>query len=359
MLKAYDLTRNAVRSFEEADAWHGRAEPETPLDPERPIVDPHHHLGRNAHGLYTPADYLADAEGHRIVATVFIECNTMYRTHGPEALRCVGETEFVVNAVASSDAAARRHLCDGIVAKVDLRLGERARPVLEAQIEAGQGRVRGIRHQLRWDANGIAHYGRPSPSQLAFDPSFRTGFAHLAPLGLSFDAWVFHSQLSEIVDLAQAFPDTAIIVNHVGGPLGVGEYANRRDEVFAQWRVDIAALARCPNVQMKLGGLGMLCYGFGFYQRDTPPGSAELARAWKPYVDECIDRFGVDRCMFESNFPVDKQTCSARVLWNAFKRMTSDLSEPEKTALFSGTGARTYRLAVPPRTEGVHSLSKG
>jgi predicted TIM-barrel fold metal-dependent hydrolase len=347
MPQTYDPAVNAVRTLDEAAAWQSAAT-EPVIDPERTIVDPHHHLGSNRLGLYRPADYLADASGHRVVASVFIEYRTFYRSDGPDELRCIGETEFVVDAVASCDAAAASGLCAGIVAHADLRLGDRVRPVLEAQAEAAKGRLRGIRHQLRWDANGIGLFGRKDPPHLARDPAFRAGYAQLAPLGLAFDAWAFHPQLGELAELANAFPDTTMIVNHVGGPLGVGEYANRRDEVFAQWRAGIAQLAGCPNVLMKLGGLGMLYYGFDFHQREVPPGSVELARAWQPYVDECIQRFGVDRCMFESNYPVDKQSCSYRALWNAFKRMTSGLSEAEKTALFSGTAARAYRLDLPP-----------
>jgi predicted TIM-barrel fold metal-dependent hydrolase len=341
MIAPYDPSRNAVRSLRELAAWQAQ-ESEPVLDPGLPIVDTHHHLWRRDTGDYLPADLMADFGGHAVVATIGIECGAGYREDGPEEMRPVGETEFIVAETAG--VGTPPGLCAGIVGRVDLRLGDRVQGVLEAHIAAGRGRFRGIRQPLRWDAAGIGMFGRPGPQSLALDAAFRDGFARLAPLGLSFDAWLFHPQLDELVDLARAFPDTAIILNHVGGPLGTGPYAGRRDEVFAEWRRGIAALAQCPNVLVKIGGLGMLYYGFDFHERAIPPGSAELAAAWQPYAEECFTRFGIDRCLFESNFPVDKQSCSYRVLANAFKRLTQGFSAAEKAAFFSRNGARAYRL---------------
>jgi len=341
MIPAYDPRRNAVRSLAALAAWQGGAA-EPVLEPDLPMVDSHHHLWCRDSGDYRPGDFAADAGGHAVVATVCVECNAGYRPDGPEALRPVGETEFI----AAEAAGALNGVGAAIVGQADLRLGERVREILEAHIEAGQGRFRGIRQQLRWDAAGIGMFGKPGPRGLALDPAFREGFAALAPLGLSFDAWLFHPQLDELVDLARAFPDTAIILNHVGGPLGVGPYAGRRDEVLALWHRGIAALAQCPNVQVKVGGLGMLYYGFDFHERAAPPGSAELAVAWRPYAEECFDRFGVDRCLFESNFPVDKQSCSYNALANAFKRLTRGFSGAERSAFFSRNAARTYRIEI-------------
>jgi L-fuconolactonase len=345
MIAPYDPSRNAVRSLRELAEWQAH-DLEPVLDPGLPIVDTHHHLWRRDRGDYLPADLTADFGGHSVVATVSIECTAGYHPDGPEEMRPVGETEFI--AAEAAAAGTGTGLCAGIVGRADLRLGDRGQAVLEAQIEAGQGRFRGIRQPLRWDATGIGMFGQPGPRALALDPAFRDGFARLAPLGLSFDAWAFHPQLEEVADLARAFPDTVVIVNHVGGPLGTGPYAGRRDEVFALWRRGIAALAQCPNVAMKIGGLGMLYYGFGFHERAAPPGSPELAAAWKPYVDECFERFGVGRCLFESNFPVDKQSCSYRTLVNAFKRLTHGFSDGEKAAFFSRNGAQAYRIDLSP-----------
>ena len=181
---------------------------------------------------------------------------------------------------------------------------------------------------------------------MLMDAGFRRGMAQLAPLDLNFDGWLFHHQLGEFADLAAAFPDMPMILNHVGGPLGVGRFAGHRQEVFEEWRKAMAEVARRPNVLVKIGGLGMLYYGFDFHARPEPPHSSELAEAWAPYVLECIELFGPSRCMFESNFPVDKQSCSYRSLWNAFKRITRDFSPDDKAALFSQTAAKTYRIAL-------------
>ncbi|MBT4687863.1 MAG: amidohydrolase family protein, partial [Rhodospirillaceae bacterium] len=170
------------------------------------------------------------------------------------------------------------------------------------------------------------------------------GFAQLAPLNMSFDAWFYHPQISELTDLARAFPETPIVMDHVGAPLGIGPYAGRRDEIFASWAKDISALAQCPNVHVKLGGLAMKLTGFGHHKLDVPPPSDVLAEAWKPYLMHCIEAFGPDRCMFESNFPVDKASCAYTTLWNAFKRVAADFGASEKAALFHDTAARFYRI---------------
>ena len=223
------------------------------------------------------------------------------------------------------------------------------REVLEAELAVGGGRFRGIRHGVSWDANeAIQKFAtRVVPPHLVRDPKFREGFAQLAGLGLSFESWQYHPQLPDAIDLARAFPDTTIILNHVGGVLGVGPYAGRRQEILESWRKDIGEFAKCPNVNVKLGGIGMTSFGFDFHERDLPPSSEDLASAWRQYIEPCIQAFGVNRCMFESNFPPDKQSCGYTELWNAFKRITSGGSAAEKRALYSGTAARVYRLTVP------------
>jgi predicted TIM-barrel fold metal-dependent hydrolase len=320
------------------------------LDPSRLIVDPHHHLWDRGGQRYLIDEITSDlASGHNVIATVYVEARSMYRAQGPEAFRPVGEVEFANGAAAMSASGgyAPVAVCAGIVGHVNLLLGEAARPVLEAEMSAGQGRFRGIRHSSAWDADpNVAHMYATRPQGLLLDPTFRKGFACLAPLSLSFDAWLFHPQIDELTDLARAFPDTKIVLDHCGGPAGTGQYANRREEVFTSWKASIREIAKCPNVVVKLGGLGMCLLGFDFHMRAMPPSSEELAAAWRPYVETCIEAFGPERAMFESNFPPDKGQCSYQVIFNAFKRIAAQYSEAEKTALFSKTAMEVYRLEL-------------
>jgi predicted TIM-barrel fold metal-dependent hydrolase len=323
---------------------------EPALEPERPIVDPHHHLW-DRQQRYLFDELLKDVgSGHSIVATVFLQCGSMYRADGDPAYAAVGETEFVngVAAMSASGGYGAMRACAGIVGHADLqRLGAAVDPVLEAHIRAGGGRFRGIRNSSVWDADpSIVTVPTPPPRGLLGDARFREGFTRLARFGLSFDAWLYHTQISELADLARAFPDTTIVLDHVGGPIGIGAYKGRRAEVFETWRAAIRDIARCPNVSVKLGGLGMKVMGFGFEEKPHAPASEELATAWQPYLETCIEAFGVDRAMFESNFPVDKQSCSYVALWNAFKRFAASYSEAEKQALFAGTACRVYRINI-------------
>jgi L-fuconolactonase len=340
------------RNNADLQAWLGRRPAETALEPELPIIDPHHHLWDTPQrGLYLLPELMADiGGGHNIVSTVFLECQSMFRADGPEEMRPVGEVEFVngTAAMSASRQYGKTRVCEAIIGWADLMLGARVREVLEAEIAAGGGRFRGIRYGTSYDDSIVGKFvSRPIPPQRLLDPKFREGFAELGKLGLTFDSWHFHPQLPDLVDLARAFPDTAIIVDHVGGVLGVGPYAGRSAEIIPQWKKSMADLAKCPNVNVKLGGLGMTSFGFGFHFRDTPPSSEELAATWRPYVETCIEAFGPSRCMFESNFPPDKQSCGYTELWNAFKRITSGASAAEKTALYSGTAARVYRMTKP------------
>jgi len=345
--KAPSFTTNNVRSLDELRTWLATSREEI-LEPALPIVDPHHHLRETAHGRYLLPELGDDlASGHNICATVFVDSQTMHRTAGPAVLRPVGETDFVLQSLAATDSrVAASNPCAGIVGNLDLTFGAAVREALEAHIAAGQGRFRGIRDPLMWDGSDI-NYGvrRPPPDRMA-DLRFRAGFSELAPRGLTFDAWLFHHQLALLTGLARSFPETTIILNHVGAPLGVGPYAGRRAEIFKTWRDSLGELARCSNVVVKVGGLGMLFFGFGFERRDVPASSTELAAAWRPYVETCIEAFGLGRCMFESNFPVDKQSCSYATLWNAFKRIAAGYSAAEKSALFFGTANRIYRLGL-------------
>jgi L-fuconolactonase len=326
------------------------------LEPELPICDPHHHLWDRHGDRYLLHELLADtgqadAQGrrHDVRSTVYVECASMYRSDGPEALRPVGETEFVngMAAMSASGGYGPTRACAGIVGLADLGLGATVRPVLEAHLAAARGRFRGIRHAAGWHASAQIRNSHTEPIEhLLLDAHFREGFAQLAPLGLSFDAWLYHPQITELTDLARAFPDTTIVLDHVGGPLGIGPYAGQADAVYADWKRDIDELARCPNVVVKLGGLAMPINGFGWHKREPRPGSQQLADATARYVLHTIERFGPQRCMFESNFPVDKVSCSYLVLWNSFKRLAAGFSPSEKAALFHDTAARVYRLAV-------------
>lgn len=345
MSRMPEFRGNTPRHLDELAAWTLRRREEA-LDPGQPIVDPHHHLWDNEHGRYLLPDFLADLHtGHNIVATVFLQAKAMHRQHGPEALQSVGEVEFA-NGVAAMSASGRygkTRVCAGIVGFADLALGDEVQPVLEALMRAGNGRLRGIRHGVTWDA-GAAGYGRTFPPRhLLLDAKFRRGFARLAPLGLSFDAWLFHPQLPELMDLLAAFPDTRAVLDHAGGLLGIPPHL-QRDQVFSVWSSHIRKLARLPNLSIKVGGLGMLYGGWDFHERREPPSSSELAAAWRPYVETCIEAFGPDRCMFESNFPVDKQSCGYGELWNAFKRITQSCSPTEKGSLFHDTAANFYRI---------------
>ena len=324
------------------------------IEPALPICDPHHHLWDRHGNRYLLDELLADtgqadAGGarHNVRSTVFVECASMYRADGPEPLQPVGETEFVngVAAMSASGGYGDTRVAAGIVSFADLCLGAAVREVLQAHIDAARGRFRGIRHAAGWHASEQIRNSHSNPVEhLLLDASFREGFAQLAPLGLSFDAWLFHPQLPELTDLAHAFPDTTIVLDHFGGPLGIGPYAGQADEVYADWKRDIDALARCPNVVAKLGGLAMPINGFDWHKRAPRPTSQQLAEATARYYLHAIERFGPERCMFESNFPVDKVSCSYLVLWNSFKRLAAGFSAAEKAALFHDTAVRVYRL---------------
>jgi predicted TIM-barrel fold metal-dependent hydrolase len=334
--------------------WLGKRREEA-LEPGLPIVDPHHHLiDRPESGRYLLPDLLADIDsGHNVVATVYLEWLSMYRPDGPAEMRPVGEVEFAngVAAMSASGGYGKARVCAGIVGHADLPIGSRVAKVLEAMIVAGGGagggRFRGIRFiastdpdQAQWGATMVR------PQGLLLDKKVREGFAQLAPLGLSFDAWVYHPQLGDLIDLARAFPTTPIVLNHVGGAIGLGRYKGKRDEAFADWSARIRELAACPNVHVKLGGLGMKMFGFDVHEGALPPSSEQLSDLWRPYVETCISAFGANRAMFESNFPVDKGSYSYGVFWNACKRLAQGASAGEKADLFHGTASRFYRLGI-------------
>ncbi len=332
------------------DTWLAQVT-EQPLEPGLGIVDPHHHLWDHPASRYMLDEVLRDAgSGHRVLATVFVECLSMYRAEGPTALRPVGETEFI-NGIAAQSASGQygeTRIAAGIVGFANLALGAAVEPVLQAHIAAAPARFRGIRHAAAFDASPeIRRSHTNPPPDLYGSASFREGFSRLSSLDLSFDAWHYHHQIPALIELARAFPATTIILDHLGGPLGIGPYEGRRAEIFQQWKKDMAELARCANVVVKLGGINMAVSGFGWHKRPLPPTSDELVAATREYYLHAIDRFGPHRCMFESNFPVDKASCSYAVLWNAFKKIAAGFTDHEKAELFRGTAAKIYRLTLP------------
>ena len=320
------------------------------LEPDLPIVDPHHHLWERPGYRYLFPELLADiGSGHKIEATLFEQANSMYRASGPEELKSLGETEFVSGVAAMSDSGryGPTRCVAGIVGYVDLRLGSRAKGLLEKHMAVSDGRLRGVRNGSTWSDDPVLKtFGNAAGPGLYLDKNFREGFAALAALDLAFDAWLFQTQLGDVIDLAAAFPQARIVLNHVGGPVAIGPYAGKREEAFGAWRAQIEKFASYPNTSVKLGGLGMKMIGYTFFDNDVPPSSQDLEKAWRPYIETCITTFGPQRAMFESNFPVDKGTCSYQVLWNAFKRLAAGYSADEKAALFSGAAAKAYRLQV-------------
>ena len=321
------------------EGWLARLTPEAAIEPDLPILDAHHHLWRKPDWTYGLPEFQADiACGHQVVGTVFIEAHSQWLEDGPEALRPVGETLAVTRAATEDP-----RVATGIVAYADLTLGDRVAAVLEAHQAAAGGRLCGIRQQATWDEDPTIGHGAPYPGLLRRD-DFRRGLARLAPLDLAFDLWVFHHQLAEAAEIARAFPQIRFVLGHCGGPLGYGRHAGRRAEVFAAWHAGMAELARCPNVAVKLGGLTMRLAAFDYGVMEAPPPSEELAQLWAPVIESCITLFGAERCMFESNFPVEKMGVGYGTLWNAFKRIARSGSEAEKRALFAGTAKRIYKL---------------
>jgi predicted TIM-barrel fold metal-dependent hydrolase len=327
--------------------WLDRVQEEI-LDADRLICDPHHHLWDRNGSRYLLDEIMSDLNsGHRVMSTVFVECDSMFSVDVPEHLAPVGETEFVqgIAAMSSSGQFGEARVAAGIVSFADLTLGEGVREVLQAHVDASPNRFRGIRHAASWHASTDIRnsHSHPVEHQMLKD-DFNEGFAVLGDMGLSFDAWCYHNQIPDLVELARSHPGVTIILDHFGGPLGIGPYTGKQDEVFAQWRDNISPLGDLSNVVFKLGGINMKINGFGWHKNDTPATSDELVDKTGAYYEFCIDTFGADRCMFESNFPVDRESVSYPVLWNAFKKLAQSRSEAEKSALFHDTATRVYRL---------------
>ena len=333
------------------------------LDPDLPICDPHHHLwdkrtDRAPYHRYLLDELLEDTgSGHNVLSTVFVEAESMFRASGPDEFRSVGEVEFVQGTAAASASGIYGDIraAAGSVGSANLNLGEGVRPVLEALKAASPNRIRGIRHRLTWDPHGAL----PEPWNGAYEPrvtsqasgqgqmsdsKFREGAQVLAEMGLSLEGWMYFHQLTELAEFAKAVPDLKIVLNHIGGLLRIGPYEGKDDETIPVWKEGIAAVAEAPNVVVKLGGLGMPIMGFGWHLREVPIGSEELAEEMAPFLSYCIEQFGVDRSMFESNFPVDKVSFSYHVLYNAFKMFSSGYTDQERSALFYDNAMQVYRV---------------
>jgi predicted TIM-barrel fold metal-dependent hydrolase len=324
--------------------------PEPTLEPEIPICDAHHHLWEfrpepEHYQRYLLPELAADLNsGHNVRSTVFIEVRARYRTDGPEAMRPVGEVEFV-EPLATESASGKygpARIAAAIIGYADLKLGERVAPVLEAQQAASPKRFRGIRHATGWDPDP-ALAKRDIQGLLSSD-NYRAGARVLASMGLCLENSLYHPQLPELAEFARAVPNLTVVLNHIGGLVRIGSYANRDNEVLSAWRHGIAAVAQCPNVILKLGGVGQVRFGFDWHTRAKPIGSEELAAALSPLMHYCIEQFSPERCMFESNFPVDKISYSYNVVYNAFKRLSQGYSATERAAMFHDNAVRVYRI---------------
>ncbi|MCZ6890873.1 MAG: amidohydrolase family protein [Gammaproteobacteria bacterium] len=354
------MSRLGYDSGSEHDTWLASLT-EDILEPDLPIVDAHHHMWLRDESTYLLPELLDDVYSghdsdhnschdsshnscHKVVATVFAECHSMYRARGPEALRPVGETEFVAGVAAMSDSGAfgPTRACRVMFGGVDMTLGSQVEPVLQAHVAARGGRFRGIRMSSGWDPSEKIR-NVADRAEMLREPAVREALAVLTRMGLSFDTWLYHPQLDEVAEVADAFPDMPIILNHVGSPILGGPYRDKREQVFTDWRLKIENVAKRENVVMKLGALPIRLPG-GDFDRSLPPSSEEVAAVWAPWLHACIEVFGASRCMFESNFPVHRNWCSYHVVWNAFKRIGSGASVDEKADLFAGTACRAYRI---------------
>ena len=329
----------------ERAAWRASVV-EDVLWPNQRICDAHHHLWDHTGDRYFAAELAADiGDGHNVRQTVYVECGSAYRTSGPAELAPVGETEFVVSQEAELAQLVGRPVITGIVGFADMLLGDAAQNVLEAHVEAGGGRFCGIRHAAAWDGSpDIVNHQAGPPAQILLDPRFAKGVAVLGKMGLTYDVWLYHKQLPELVELARKVPQTTIIADHLGGPIGLGPYAGKREEVLAYCREHLSEVAKLPNARVKLGGIGMTVYGSGWHRLPKPPSSQVIADAWGDQIRWCIDTFGPERVMFESNFPPDGRSCSYRTLWNALKQTAERYSQAERDLLFHDSAVAIYNL---------------
>lgn len=315
------------------------------IDPLREIIDCHHHLWNRPDSRYMVDEFLRDAQdGHHVVQSIFIQCRTGYR-HGTLDSPALETTAIAHATHASQGQASPVQVGAGIVGYADMRGGAGIAPLLDAHIQSGGDRFKGVRHIVAWaDGPEFQVEGYPTAPGMMSSPEFEAALQQLAVRNLSFEAMVYHTQLDELAGVARTHADTRFVLNHIGLPLGIGAFSSRKEHAFADWRAGLRALAGCDNVYIKLGGMGMHMLGLALDSEPGPFASKRIADAYRPYVDECVSAVGANRCMFESNFPVDRRRCDYRTLWNAFKRIGSSYTEDEKHMLFSDTARRCYGL---------------
>ncbi|MEE2860450.1 MAG: amidohydrolase family protein [Pseudomonadota bacterium] len=313
------------------------------LSPEQPILDAHHHLWDRPEGRYRSAELLADVRsGHDVRASLFVQCRTGYRETGPEPMMPLGEVETVLDWSRAEPA-----FPAGIVGFADLQLGDRIAPVLDAMIDAAKGRLCGIRNTTAYHPDPLFRSNsRPAPDGLLCSDAFRAGARQVAQRGLVLDVWAYQTQLGEVLAVTRDVPELTVVIDHCGGPLGLGDY--RSGAGFAKWRDAMADLARLPNTTVKIGGFGLTVMGYRYFEMDRPPSSDRLARDWRAHVETCLDLFGPQRAMFQSNFPVDKGQFSYRTLWNAFKRLAAPLAVEDRDDLFWRSACRIYGIDAAP-----------
>ena len=319
------------------------------IDPQLPIIDPHHHLWNGDNQLAGSFPYLIENlnedtfSGHNIVGTIFMECAQGYYLNGEEKYKPVGETEFVINLIKDSKKLPESTNIMGIIGYANLMLGTDVKDVLDEHLSKGEGLFKGIRHAAGWDKNNEIHNSHSNPIEnIYYDKNFIKGAEELINLNLTFDAWHYHHQITDLSIFAERYPELIIIHDHFGGPLGVGPYEGKREEIFKKWKDDISLLSESKNVYAKLGGLAMPVNGWNFHKQDKPASSDQIVDLHQQYYLHTINCFGADRCMFESNFPVDRRSVTYHILWNAFKKMVSDYSDEDKNKLFFKNAKDVY-----------------
>lgn len=315
------------------------------LEPDLAVVDPHHHLWDREGERYDLAARRAESRsGHRVLASLYVECLHQYRNHGPEHLLCVGETEWWVRQVRDGEPALQPRICQGLIARSNLLLGAEVDRVLQAHADAAGPGLRGFRFCAAQDTDPRLRSHYPCPPDPFAPGAIDQGLQAVARTGLPLDIWVYFHQLPAVASWLTRHPATPIVLNHAGGPIGLGPYAGQRDAVRQQWARHLALFRDMPQVSLKFGGLAMALAGFGWHRRDRPASSQELAQAWQPYFETCLDVFGPGRVMFESNFPVDRAGCSQVTLWNAYKTLSAGLPMPDRVALLQDNARRRYAL---------------
>jgi len=322
------------------------------LDPEQPILDAHHHLWDRPGSRYRCEEFLADlANGHNVCASIYVQCRTGYRTDGPETLRSVGEVDTIRRWARDADTSVYPVK---LIAHADLLLGAQARAQIEALVDAGEGTVCGIRNTTAHHPDPrLVSNPKPAPAGLLKADTFLKGAAEVAKAGLVLDVWAYQTQLDEVFDLAKVNPDLTVVIDHLGGPLGAGPYRDNPSAHFVAWRAGVERLAQLPNTRMKIGGFGLMVMGKDYHLSEIPPSSEKIADDWAAHLDVCLNAFGANRAMFESNFPVDKGMFAYSVLWNAFKRLARPLTADERTAMFHGTAAATYGIKFPKTKNAI------